>query len=163
MTKKKKMPSIFTMAKNFAKDLGTYIKEGAPNVSPKQYAERLKACNSCPNLNKKHMQCTLCGCLIEHKAKWKTTVCPDTPPRWEAMYKRPDKPADEVERSALQINKVLKSAAKGGLWNPNKPQTIKPLLKEMGLKSEITFLKENEQPGETKKGEEGEKKDKDKD
>ena len=49
---KKKMPSIFKMATNFAKDLGKYIKEGAPNVSHKQYTERLEACNTCPNLRK---------------------------------------------------------------------------------------------------------------
>ena len=36
-----KMPSVFSMAKNFAKDLSKYIKEGAPNVSNKQYVKRM--------------------------------------------------------------------------------------------------------------------------
>ena len=29
------------------------------------------------------MRCNLCGCLLEHKAKWKTTTCPDNPQRWD--------------------------------------------------------------------------------
>ena len=29
------------------------------------------------------MRCTLCGCAVEHKAKWKTTTCPDKPTRWK--------------------------------------------------------------------------------
>ena len=62
----KKMPSIFQMATNFAKDLGKYIKEGAPNVDHNQYLKRLEACNTCPHLRKEDMRCTLCGCAVEH-------------------------------------------------------------------------------------------------
>ena len=29
------------------------------------------------------MRCGKCGCLIEHKARWKTTNCPDSPSRWK--------------------------------------------------------------------------------
>jgi len=29
------------------------------------------------------MRCGLCGCLLEHKAKWKTTSCPDS--RWKTQ------------------------------------------------------------------------------
>ena len=47
------------------------------------YAERLDACNSCIQLIKKSMRCGKCGCLIEHKAKWETATCPDTPERWK--------------------------------------------------------------------------------
>jgi hypothetical protein len=87
MSKKEpKPPSIFTMAKNFAGELATYIKEGAPNVSNKVYTERLETCMECPHLIKKHMRCGLCGCLLEHKAKWKTTTCPDKPERWKPVF-----------------------------------------------------------------------------
>jgi len=79
-----KIPSMFTMAKNFAADLTKYIKEGAPNVSAENYQARLDACASCPFLIKSNMRCGKCGCLIEHKAKWKTTNCPDTPSRWKS-------------------------------------------------------------------------------
>ena len=75
-------PSIFTMIKSFTKDLTKYIKEGAPNVSPKDYALRLDICNTCEHLKKSSMRCGACGCLLEHKAKWKTTTCPDKPQRW---------------------------------------------------------------------------------
>ena len=134
MTNKKKMPSIFTMAKNFAKDLGKYIKEGAPNVSAKQYTERLEACNTCPNLNKKHMRCVLCGCLVEHKAKWKTTTCPDKPSRWKHLYVDITKLKRSNAQKAIEINKELHAAAKKGEWDPQDPDSIAEMAKKMGLK-----------------------------
>ena len=82
--KKPKLPSFATMAKNFAKDLAEYVKQGAPNVTPSNYKNRLKACEACPHLIKEKMRCGKCGCLVEHKAKWKTTNCPDKPTRWPA-------------------------------------------------------------------------------
>jgi hypothetical protein len=75
-----KTPSILGMIKSFTKDLTKYIKEGAPNVSTEDYAIRLDTCNSCEHLKKSSMRCGKCGCLLEHKAKWKTADCPDN--RW---------------------------------------------------------------------------------
>ena len=75
-------PTIFQMLRSFTSELTTYVKNGAPNVSEENYTNRLKACQSCEHLNKKLMRCKLCGCLIQHKAKWKTTSCPDKPQRW---------------------------------------------------------------------------------
>jgi len=77
-----KSPTIFKMLKNFSGELVEYIKKGAPNVSPEDYADRLDACTTCPHIKTKQMRCGLCGCSIQHKAKWKTTTCPDTPERW---------------------------------------------------------------------------------
>ena len=71
-----KPPSIFTMMKTFTNELGKWIKEGAPNVSPEDYAERLDVCSTCEHLLKASMRCGACGCLLEHKAKWRTTDCP---------------------------------------------------------------------------------------
>jgi hypothetical protein len=130
---KKKMPSIFKMATNFAKDLGKYIKEGAPNVSHKQYTERLEACNTCPNLRKEDMRCTLCGCSVEHKAKWKTTECPDKPSRWKTLFKPLGTDTDN-QRKAKKLNKFLHKALDKGLWDPNKPSTANKLFKKMGSK-----------------------------
>ena len=28
------------------------------------------------------MRCGSCGCLLEHKARWKTSDCPLTPSKW---------------------------------------------------------------------------------
>tara|TARA_R110000787_G_scaffold151627_4_gene265394 strand:- start:353 stop:679 length:327 start_codon:yes stop_codon:yes gene_type:complete len=83
-------PSIFKMIKSFSRDLAKYIKEGAPNVSPIDYAERLDACKACPNLKPSIMRCGLCGCLLEHKAKWTTAECPDKPSRWKTQEKSTD-------------------------------------------------------------------------
>tara|TARA_R100001443_G_scaffold114560_2_gene130747 strand:+ start:1367 stop:1969 length:603 start_codon:yes stop_codon:yes gene_type:complete len=87
---KAKLPSIFKMAANFAKDLTKYVKEGAPNVTHKQYLARLEACKKCPHLIEPTMRCGKCGCLLEHKAKWRTTTCPDEPQRWEPLYLSPE-------------------------------------------------------------------------
>tara|TARA_R110002073_G_scaffold49364_7_gene131805 strand:+ start:1569 stop:2072 length:504 start_codon:yes stop_codon:yes gene_type:complete len=98
MSKKEepKPPSIFQMAKTFAGELTKYIKEGAPNVSNKVYIERLETCNTCPHLIKSSMRCGLCGCLLEHKAKWKTTTCPDKPERWKPVF---------MDKAALELKK----------------------------------------------------------
>ena len=136
MTKKKKLPNIFKMATNFAKELGKYIKEGAPNVTHAQYTKRLEACIACPNLDQETVRCTLCGCHMEHKAKWLTATCPDKPSRWEATYKPPGLPPSEDARKAQVANKILHKALDSGLWDPKKPNSAKPILKSMGWKYE---------------------------
>ena len=77
-----KPPSIFKMGRTFTKELANYIKEGAPNVTPEAYAKRLAICKSCDQLMKQSMRCGSCGCLLEHKARWKTSDCPLTPSKW---------------------------------------------------------------------------------
>ena len=76
-------PNIFNMISSFARELKTYIAEGAPNVTTEDYVQRLEACDSCEHLIREKMRCGLCGCLLEHKAKWKTTTCPDKQTRWK--------------------------------------------------------------------------------
>ena len=71
-----KPPSFLQMAKNFTKELATYVKNGAPNVTEEDYQARLDTCKECEFLIEKTMRCGACGCLLEHKAKWKTTTCP---------------------------------------------------------------------------------------
>ena len=77
------MASIYKMVKSFVKEAATYAKHGAPNVTPRDYQDRLKACYSCEHLKKTTERCGLCGCLVEHKAKWATSKCPDDPQRWK--------------------------------------------------------------------------------
>ena len=74
--KKHKFPSVWQMTKNFTKDLAMYIKEGAPNVTPDEYSRRLGICEGCEHFVEEKSRCGACGCLVEHKAKWKTTTCP---------------------------------------------------------------------------------------
>jgi hypothetical protein len=78
----RKPPTVLQMLKSFSGDLVEYVKKGAPNVSPEDYAARLDVCTKCPHIKTQYMRCGLCGCMIEHKAKWKTTACPDNPERW---------------------------------------------------------------------------------
>lgn len=79
------MPSIYKMVKGFVKEAVEYAKQGAPHVTAKQYEDRLKSCFSCPHLKETSERCGLCGCLVEHKAKWATAKCPDNPERWERI------------------------------------------------------------------------------
>ena len=78
-----KPPNVFKMMKSFTSDLAQYVKAGAPNCSEKDYKERLLTCDACPHLLRNMMRCGKCGCLVEHKAKWKTTTCPDN--KWKAQ------------------------------------------------------------------------------
>jgi hypothetical protein len=82
MSNDAEMPNTWDMVKSFTKDLAKYISEGAPNVSAKDYAQRVGACEACEHFNKEKARCKLCGCLVEYKARWKTTSCPDVPPKW---------------------------------------------------------------------------------
>tara|TARA_R110002020_G_scaffold321254_3_gene537179 strand:- start:256 stop:588 length:333 start_codon:yes stop_codon:yes gene_type:complete len=81
----KEAPSLFQMLKSFTKEAAKFIKAGTPMVSEEDYAERLDACVACEHVQKKHMRCGLCGCVLQFKARMKTTVCPDTPPRWKTQ------------------------------------------------------------------------------
>ena len=54
-----------------------------PNVSEQDYQDRLDTCFKCEHFLEKLNRCGKCGCLVEFKAKWKTTKCPDDPPRWK--------------------------------------------------------------------------------
>ena len=109
----KKKPSVLDMVKSFAKEVTKYAKEGAPNVTKASYKKRLDTCDSCEHLKRGSMRCGLCGCLVEHKAKWATANCPDR--RW----------AKEVvdRRKKLSLNKekvVAKRRRNGSQGNSTK-------------------------------------------
>jgi hypothetical protein len=77
-------PKLLRMLKTFKDELVEYAKHGAPHVSETEYKTRLKTCMSCPNL-KDNTRCGLCGCIVEQKAKWGTSDCPDNkwkPTKW---------------------------------------------------------------------------------
>ncbi len=84
MTKESKTPSIFKMLSNFAKSSIEYVAAGMPAVSESEYKKRIETCHECPHLTDTK-QCGLCGCYVEVKAGWRTSTCPDTPPRWEKV------------------------------------------------------------------------------
>lgn len=77
-----KEPSFFEMVKNFTKAAGTHLSNGMKSVTTEIYQDRLDACNRCPHLQEERKRCGLCGCMLEHKAKWETSECPDKPTRW---------------------------------------------------------------------------------
>ena len=79
-------PSVFKMIRNFSKELGTYIAQGAPNVTEEDYKERLETCLKCPSLKRNVMRCTTCGCKLEQKAKWKTADCPEN--KWKSQNEK---------------------------------------------------------------------------
>ena len=78
-----KTPSCLDMMSNFTKEVVEYAKQGAPHVTEAQYKERIRTCGSCNYLKQDVMRCGKCGCLVEHKAKWATTTCPDK--RWDPV------------------------------------------------------------------------------
>ena len=71
-----KPPSFFQMVKTFTTELATYIANGSPNVTTEDYVSRLEVCESCPHFMVQSARCGKCGCLMEHKAKMKTSDCP---------------------------------------------------------------------------------------
>ena len=77
-----KEPSFFQMVKNFTKAARDHVANGMKIVSQDVYESRLDTCKSCPHLKEEKKRCGLCGCALEHKAKWETSECPDKPTRW---------------------------------------------------------------------------------
>ena len=73
--------SLLNMVTNFAEELSDFVQAGMPIVTLETYEKRLTACNTCEHLKRK--RCTLCGCIVEYKAKWATTDCPDSTSRWK--------------------------------------------------------------------------------
>lgn len=98
MTMEKKLPSMGEMIKNFGKEALEYAKAGAPNVNKNQYKERLDTCKSCEHLKADVMRCGMCGCLLEHKAKWATSNCPDK--RWKQVVVGKDGKKVKIGRQA---------------------------------------------------------------
>ena len=49
-------PSVFKMISNFSKELGTYIAQGAPNVTEEDYKERLYSLANKYNLSLKKIE-----------------------------------------------------------------------------------------------------------
>ena len=83
--KQRKMPSFKELIQGFSRDLGKYLMQGAPATSPLEYSNRLKACSTCPHFHKASKRCIKCGCFVGTKARWRTTTCPDVPPRWAPL------------------------------------------------------------------------------
>lgn len=80
-----KLPSRLKMLANFTVAIIKHAASGMKPVSEKDFLERMDACNTCPNLlvdDKGDGRCTLCGCWVEAKGAWNSTICPDTPSRW---------------------------------------------------------------------------------
>jgi hypothetical protein len=64
---------------------------------------RLEICNNCPNFSENRKKndpnfstirpdefCTLCGCNTKMKSRSLAQICPDNPPRWEAIMNQQD-------------------------------------------------------------------------
>tara|TARA_R110002074_G_scaffold112987_1_gene241474 strand:- start:591 stop:1019 length:429 start_codon:yes stop_codon:yes gene_type:complete len=126
MTEKKKdveevkPPSLIQMIKNFGKEYKKWAKEGHPTLSAADYTERLTACKACPHLIADKMRCGKCGCMVEHKAKWRTTTCPDDPQRWKSQDPNPKTRAEAALRE--QQRKAAEDDAAGKMDRPPGPR-----------------------------------------
>jgi hypothetical protein len=85
-------PSFLEMVRNFKDDATEFIKRGAPIMDSAGYCNRLGECNDCEHLIRKSMRCGSCGCLVEGKAKMKTSHCPLG--KWENGMYKPDTTKD---------------------------------------------------------------------
>ena len=71
-----KEANLIEKAVNFVESVVEYVSIGQPKVSNEEYDKRLQICSECPLFTKKR-SCTICGCNMDLKAKWKTSKCPD--------------------------------------------------------------------------------------
>jgi hypothetical protein len=57
----------------------------AQHVDQQTYMNRVDTCFKCNHMVEilpSVKSCSLCGCFIKSKAKYKQSQCPDNPPRW---------------------------------------------------------------------------------
>ncbi len=69
-------PNLMVKTYNLLKASYKHAKGGFKNVEISTYYDRVHTCSRCNYLNHKDLECTVCGCPIETKAKWQTENCP---------------------------------------------------------------------------------------
>ena len=69
-------PDLIIKAYNLLKASYKRAKGGFQDVDTSTYYDRIHTCSRCPELDLIELECTVCGCPIEIKAKWKTESCP---------------------------------------------------------------------------------------
>ena len=78
--KNEENPSLLKKALNLGEAVANHVADGFSKVSKEELATRLSICEKCPY--KAGTTCSKCGCVLTVKAAWKTSTCPDDPPRW---------------------------------------------------------------------------------
>ena len=70
---KNKIKNLFCSVKNIVTDASN-----GDNVvvNESSYKKRLETCKECPYLSDNKTYCTECGCIVELKAKFKSSTCP---------------------------------------------------------------------------------------
>ena len=75
------MKGFAKMVWDFAEALKEHGNDGFKAVTVAQYADRMSKCTSCEHFTERK-SCGLCGCNMPVKARWRTSICADNPPRW---------------------------------------------------------------------------------
>lgn len=78
-------PDFWEQMKNFqsfAKKVGqeglSSVKDGGIFLTKEEYENRMNICDKCPQFDHKRKRCHLCGCFMEHKAKFRAAECPSS-------------------------------------------------------------------------------------
>ena len=79
------------------------------------------------------------NCLTVGVAKWSIYMNISTID--DAYYFHHDLHKEEMDEKLIQSHKILNEAAYKGIWDPQNPETVNPLLKKMGYKSGVKFTK----------------------
>jgi len=68
---------------SYTKSIIERIKDGFEMCSSKEHKERYFICQGCPLRDIKKDTCSLCGCDLWDKTKWKSSKCADKKnPKW---------------------------------------------------------------------------------
>ncbi len=73
--KPQQYPSIMSQVKSFGKAATKQVIAGNPRRNDTDIAIIKSICELCIEYNKDAKRCRLCGCHMERKWPWKTTVC----------------------------------------------------------------------------------------
>ena len=72
------MPSVFAMAKNIIKDGSKIVKNKFELINSSEFEKRIQTCTTCEHVRVrgKEIRCSLCGCYMRQKARFKSAQCP---------------------------------------------------------------------------------------
>lgn len=82
----------------FAEALKKHGDDGFKSVTVAKYAERMSICASCEHFIDMK-SCGLCGCSMPIKARWRTSICADNPPRWVNVKNGEGKKGTDTDNS----------------------------------------------------------------
>jgi len=101
-------PSLIARGRSFLEERKRWHREKKPTRTDEEVEQLYKKfCENCEYRSGKI--CSICGCFLRLKLKWRTTSCPLNPPKWKS-----DINVEDIEPKPKLKNRKKPKKRKGG-------------------------------------------------